>query len=218
MRRAWPIVFLVSALASGCGPRTTLEPAPAPPDWAESLDRHRRERDLVFARDPDSPIPPSLRGSFRGLEYWPADPSWRFVGTIERYPAPPRFTIVTTSGVERPCEKVGWISFPTPAGTGILQVYRLLDQPQASEDEGLFLPFQDATTGRDSYPAGRYVDLTGPPGGPYLLDFNRAYNPLCAYGSPERYRCPVTPAENRLPFPVPAGERGWHRPSGAHGE
>ncbi len=218
MTRAWPVLLLVPALASGCGPRTTLEPAPAPPGWAEGLERDRRERDSLFASDPDSPIPVPLRATFRGLEYWPADPAWRFEGSIERYADPPRFTIVTTAGHDRPCEKVGWVSFASPAGgTGVLQVYRLLDQPPGREDEGLFLPFQDATTGRETYPAGRYVDLAGPPGGPYVLDFNRAYNPLCAYGSPERYRCPATPAENRLPFPVPAGERGWHRPKGSQG-
>ncbi len=89
-----------------------------------------------------------------------------------------------------------------------LQVYRLLDLPDRPGGEGLFLPFKDETTGKESYAAGRYVDLEGPDGGPFVLDFNRAYNPSCAYGDPERFQCPVTPAENALPISVTAGERG----------
>jgi uncharacterized protein (DUF1684 family) len=89
-----------------------------------------------------------------------------------------------------------------------LHVYRLLDLPERAGGEGLFLPFKDQTTGKETYPAGRYVDLVGPDGGPFVLDFNRAYNPSCAYGEPERFQCPVTPAENALPIAVTAGERG----------
>ena len=92
-----------------------------------------------------------------------------------------------------------------------LQVYRLLDLPERSGGDGLFLPFKDQTTGKETYAAGRYVDLDGPDDGPFVLDFNLAYNPSCAYGEPERFQCPVTPAENRLPIAVTAGERGPDR-------
>jgi uncharacterized protein (DUF1684 family) len=68
----------------------------------------------------------------------------------------------------------------------------------------------DGTTGQETYHAGRYVDLQGPEGGPFVLDFNLAYNPWCAYGAAERYVCPVTPPENRLAVRIEAGERG-HR-------
>ena len=94
-----------------------------------------------------------------------------------------------------------------------LQVYRLLDQPPRQDGLGLFLPFKDRTTGKDTYPAGRYVDLEGPDGGPFVLDFNRAYNPSCAYGEPERFQCPVTPAENTLSVAVSVGERGSASPA-----
>ena len=67
----------------------------------------------------------------------------------------------------------------------------------------------DATTGTETYPAGRYLELFGPPGGPFALDFNRAQNPSCAYGAPERFACPVTPAENRLELRIEAGETGF---------
>ncbi len=87
-----------------------------------------------------------------------------------------------------------------------LQVYRLADGTGE-----LFLPFQDLTTGGDTYPAGRYLNLIpSSQTGPYELDFNLAYNPSCAYGGAERFACPVTPPENRLDVRVAAGERGRH--------
>ena len=217
MRSIPTSILLLIVPLFGCSPQTTMRPDTPADDWRASLERDREEKDRIFSESTDSPIPGEDRASFRGLAYWTPDPAWRWKGAIERYPDPPRFVIVTTTGTERPCEKVGWLSFPATGEVGVLQVYRLLDQDRTEEDEGLFLPFQDATTGAESYPAGRYVDLQGPPGGPYVLDFNRAYNPLCAYGSPERYRCPATPAENRLAFRVEAGERGWHRPRSGHG-
>jgi uncharacterized protein (DUF1684 family) len=67
------------------------------------------------------------------------------------------------------------------------------------------VPFRDATTGKETYGAGRYLDVLRIKGEDYVLDFNTAYNPLCAY-SP-RYNCPYPPAQNRLKIPVEAGEK-----------
>ena len=79
---------------------------------------------------------------------------------------------------------------------------------------GLFLPFKDGTSGKETYAAGRYVDLDGPDGGPFVLDFNRAYNPSCAYGEPERFQCPVPPAENALAVAVTRGRAQGRRRAG----
>jgi len=113
--------------------------------------------------------------------------------------------VVTTTGTPRPCERWGRVTFARDGRVLTLQVYRLLDLPDRAGGEGLFLPFKDATTGKETYPAGRYVDLEGPDGGPFVLDFNHAYNPSCAYD--DRWACPLSPAENSLPFAVNAGER-----------
>lgn len=203
-------VALIACLAgcSGGGPGR-FDPVPPPTSWTADLAAERAAKDRQFATDPESPVPESDRAAFPGLEYFPVDPSYRFAGWIERYPQPERFTIVTTNGKPRPCEKIGRLRFEIRGEPQTLQVYRLLDNDERPGDEGLFLPFADATTGKETYPAGRYVELDGPPGGPYVLDFNRAYNPWCAYGSPERYQCPVTPAENRLAVRIEAGERGY---------
>lgn len=186
-----------------------MVPATPPTSWASDLAGFRAAKDDSFRHDPDSPLPPAERSTFRGLEYWDPDPRYYLAGFLAPIDPPEPATIVTTGGVERPCEKVGRITFRLPGGDGTLVVYRLLDQERLEGGAGLFLPFMDGTTGKETYGAGRYVELDGPEGGPYVLDFNRAYHPLCAYGMPERYRCPATPKENRLPFRVEAGERGW---------
>ncbi len=185
-----------------------MVPVPPPRSWDADLSEHRRGRDDAFANDPDSPIPKARRAEFKGLDYFPADPSWRYAGWITRYERPEKMTIVTTSGKPRPCERWGRVTFERDGRSMTLQVYRLLDLPDRPGGEGLFLPFKDLTTGKETYAAGRYVDLEGPDGGPFVLDFNRAYNPSCAYGDAARFQCPATPAENTLTVAVRVGERG----------
>jgi uncharacterized protein (DUF1684 family) len=192
-----------------------MSPVPPPRSWEQEVAAARHERDVAFASDPDSPIPMAARSTFRGLSHYPPDPTWRYAGWIERYDPAERTSIVTTSGRPRPCERWGRVTFSRDGRVLTLQVYRLLDLPDRPGGEGLFLPFKDQTTGNETYAAGRYVDLVGPDGGPFVLDFNLAYNPSCAYGDPDRFQCPVTPAENRLPIAVTAGERG---PEGAAAE
>ncbi|HVQ34816.1 MAG TPA: DUF1684 domain-containing protein [Candidatus Bathyarchaeia archaeon] len=206
VKRAAGLVVL--ALTCACSaPPSGFTIVPPPNSWAEDLRIRRTSKDASFANDPDSPLPVGKRAGFRGLTYFKPDPSWRYAGYIERYPSPERFTIVTTSGKERPCERYGRIAFERDGSALTLQVYRLLDLPERDGGLGLFLPFKDGTTGKETYAAGRYVDLEGEGDGPYLLDFNRAYAPSCAYGDPHRFQCPVTPKENTLPLRVEAGER-----------
>lgn len=213
------LLTLGLALAGGC----TNEPTGsmvriAPPDpWAASLAQARERKDAYFRSDPGSPLLAQDLGSFRGLDYWAPDPRFYFVGRLELHAAPERFELTTTSGEVRPCEKVGWVSFGLEGREQRLQVYRLLDQPAVGGGADYFLPFMDATTGSETYPAGRYVELEGPQGGPYVLDFNTASNPWCAYGAVERYACPVTPQENRLSVRIEAGERGYRDRAAASG-
>jgi len=74
-----------------------------------------------------------------------------------------------------------------------------------SREKYLFLGFTDQTTGKETYNTGRYIDLVELPDGDYVVDFNLAYNPYCAYNP--RYTCAIPPSENKLPFKVRAGER-----------
>jgi uncharacterized protein (DUF1684 family) len=212
LRRGAALVALAALAGCDRGAGETMVRIEPPDAWREQLLESRESRDEIFRRSPDTPLRPAEVASFAGLDYWQPDPTYYFVGPLHRHPQPERFEIVTTSGEKRPCERYGWLSFPLAGASHTLQVYRLLDTGAAPDDvAALLLPFQDGTTGELTYPAGRYVDLAGLPGGPYVLDFNRAYNPSCAYGSPERFACPVTPPENRISLRIEAGERGYHR-------
>lgn len=201
-------------LAPGCAEQPTMSPSTPPTDWGPRIAAERTEKDREFATDPESPLRPQDRAAFEGLDYWAVDPAYRYTGFVSWLETPVPITIITTTGKERPAEKVGRVTFEVGGTACQLTVFRLLDQQRRSGGDGLFLPFADRTTGKETYPAGRYVELEGPEGGPFVLDFNKAYNPLCAYGSPERYRCPVTPAENKLPVRIEAGERGFVREQG----
>ena len=200
-------VALAAVALGGCArSRGAMEPVPPPASWAGAIADERRAKDATLAHDADSPLDAARRASFQGLRYYPLDPTWRYAGWVEPYERPERSSLVTTAGEVRPCERWGRVTFVREGREHTLQIYRLLDMPDRPGGEGLFLPFKDATTGKETYAAGRYVELEGPDGGPFTLDFNRAYNPSCAYGSPERFQCPVTPKENQLSIAVTAGE------------
>jgi uncharacterized protein (DUF1684 family) len=208
------LVLTALSLALGCGDPATwpLTRVPPPDSWSADNERWREARERFVRESPDSPLPEPARASFTGLAWYPPDPDAYYVGMIQAYPEPQTFEIPTTAGASRPCAKLGFVEFELAGERRRLQVYHLLDTPREDGQANLFLPFLDATSGSETYAAGRYVDLVGPPGGPWVLDFNRAYNPSCAYGDPSRFACPRTPAENRIPLRVEAGERGF-----AHG-
>jgi uncharacterized protein (DUF1684 family) len=210
-RIALPLLVALCVLG-GCktAPSGSLSPIPPPDGWHAAVTEWRERKNDQFKNDPQTPLVAEDVPGFETLDYWEPNPDYYYVGQVNIYMQPEQFEIVTTSGQVRPCAKVGWISFELDGQTLKLQVYRLLDQAPQTGGAAFFVPFMDATTGQETYHAGRYLDLQGPEGGPFVLDFNMAYNPWCAYGAAERYVCPVTPAENRLSVRIEAGERG-HR-------
>ena len=184
---------------------------PVPEGWEEDLLSFRASKDMRYATTPDTPVHPDDRATFTGLSYFPPDPAYRLVGELHLHEAREQFTILSTIGKARPAERYGEFRFRLQGEHLVLQVYRLLDSKAPTPVQELFLPFTDRTSGVESYPAGRYVDLAETGDGRYVLDFNRAFNPLCAYGMPEKYACPVTPAENRLKVRIESGEQGYRR-------
>ena len=200
------MVMLLLALAGACDKAPIIEMVHVPPQdgYEQRLLEFRERRDGYFVENEGSPLLPEERESFAGLEYFDPDLSLYFVGDLRVYVEPENVQMVTTSGQIREAQRAGFVAFKIDGVPHRLQVYRLTDG-----SGGLFLPFQDQTTGQETYPAGRYVDLVASSeNGPYELDFNLAYNPSCAYGGAERFVCPVTPSENRLDVRIAAGERG----------
>jgi uncharacterized protein (DUF1684 family) len=173
---------------------------------AEAAQRFRAARDGLFARHHDSPIPPPKRERFRGASWYPYDPGWRVRATFEPARELAHFDIpLAADGVAR-CARVGTLAFRAADRAARLSLYWF-----EGYGGGLWLPFSDPTNGATTYGGGRYLydtikgaDLGASVDG-FVLDFNFAYNPSCAYD--ERWSCPLAPAENRLPFAVTAGER-----------
>lgn len=200
-------VTLLAAVALVACSKPPVE-APAPPmtlATAADIEAARRQRDDAFKNASDSPIPNDKKAAFAGLTYYPFNPKLQFKVKLTRLPDPEPLRMITTDGVERPAVRLGQIGFAWQGAEQHLTVYQLRDQ-SAEYWTNLFLPFKDTTSGRDTYGAGRYLDLGEGENDWFVLDFNLAYHPACAYGG-TGFECPVTPEENRLPFPVEAGER-----------
>lgn len=175
-----------------------------PHDYQAAIAGYRAEKDAFFKSAPGSPIPQVERDAFTGLPYYPVNGNLVFEGlTLEPYTgdAPSRFEIPTSDGRLRPAHRAGVFRFDVGGQPRQLTAYVLND----GRPESLFLPFLDETSGTETYGAGRYLDLEPDDDGTYAIDFNLAYHPSCVYAS--HFSCPLTPAENRVPIRIEAGER-----------
>lgn len=195
----------MALLVSGCSePRTYREPAATDPVVAERL-----QKDRMFKIGSESPIPEKDRANFTGLAYYAPDPGFRFELKLNRYQKPARVRLGTNTGEMRDALRYGYFEFDVDGKVCRLQVYRT-EEMQKVAGPRLFMPFRDATSGRETYAAGRYLELPENTTGVYELDFNRAFNPYCAYN--DRFSCPVPPPENTLPVAIRAGEKMYPFP------
>jgi uncharacterized protein (DUF1684 family) len=173
------------------------------PPYEEQILQFRRGKDEFFRTSQQSPVPHEQRHHYAGLQYYEPNARFRVEGlTLNPEPDPTSTTeIVTSDGKTREAWRVGTLSFEVPGGRAELAGYAFEPGPV----EELFIPFRDATSGGETYGAGRYLDLEPEDDGTYALDFNLAYNPWCAYAP--QYSCPLPPRENWLTFPILAGEK-----------
>ncbi len=155
---------------------------------------------IVF--DPKSPN----FARYKGLQWFPPDLSCRYLLPLTPNPKPDTTLILSTRGNRRRAVRVGWFDFMVGRTRCRLEATRLLEPGVGENDISVF--FRDATTGKETYATGRYVDPVRLPDGRYLLDFNLCYNPACAVS--EHYNCPIPPKENVLKVPIRAGEKDAH--------
>lgn len=161
--------------------------------------RYRQEREQAVK----AALPAAAAAEFKGLRFYPFSPAYRFQAMIEPVVPPEPLTIAASNGEQRPAHRVGRVRLRFPNGEAVFSIYQL-DDMRAQYPDHLFLPFRDAGAGKQTYGAGRYLDVERLPGGVVSLDFNHAYNPDCAYGITGR--CPITPPENTVKFAIEAGE------------
>jgi uncharacterized protein len=179
-----------------------------PPDDADYLSRItaiRTQKDEALMRSND-PIPENRKAAFLPLSYFPIDPVYSVPAQLETgasegagNPSGQSQVVMlpTSTGTAEQARRVGEFEFVLDGRTMKLTVF-------SSGETGLFVPFRDLTTGKETYGAGRYLNVEVSPSGVYDLDFNKAYNPYCYYNP--MYTCPLPPPENRLDVQVRAGE------------
>lgn len=192
------LTLIAVAVAAACssGPGAPDESA-----YLQEIADRRAAIDRSFA-EADDPVPAEKRSFLLPLPYYPPDPSYNVPASLKLSEQRPVFDIPTSTGTIRRMQVVGVLEFTLQGQPMTLGAF-VEDGTQRIVD--LFVPFADLTTGKETYPAGRYLDLQPTPTGLYNIDFNRAYNPYCAYN--EKYECPYPPPSNRLKIEVLAGEK-----------
>ncbi|WP_338875970.1 DUF1684 domain-containing protein [Spirosoma sp. SC4-14] len=176
--------------------------------FANEITQHREVYKNDFLTSSNSPLKSKEDLSY--LRFYEPDSTYRVEATVELTPKAEPFEMPTYNGQTRPHVEYAVVSFVLAGKSLQLTLYRnlnLLRLPQYRDY--LFLPFRDATSGYATYGGGRYLDLRlgDIKDGRMIIDFNKAYNPYCAYH--EGYACPVPPKKNTLPIAIEAGEKTY---------
>ena len=178
---------------------------PAPGDdsaYVSEVAEARVAKDRQFVEDPETPVPADKRATLLPLKYFAVDPAFSVPASLKLSAERPVFEMPTSTGTIRKMQLVGSLQFSLQGQAMSLGAFV---EEGTTQIDSLFVPFADLTTGKDTYPAGRYLDLNPTATGYYTIDFNKAYNPYCAYSA--AYECPYPPPSNRLKIQVNAGEK-----------
>ena len=198
------LIYVVAVTGAAC----TITPREE--DYTARIAAVRAAKDDSFKNDPQSPIPADKKTSLLPLTYYPIDESYAVPATLEPLAERTRIQVPTSTGKIRNMERIGTLKFALQGKPMRLTAFVDVDSPQVNR---LFVPFADQTSGNETYPAGRYMELDPTATGIYVVDFNIAYNPYCYYNA--EFDCPYPPKENRLDAPIRAGERVHNATAGA---
>jgi uncharacterized protein len=194
------IILAIAFVFTACEKKTDHS------EYIEQLNVQRKDKDKRFKFTDTSPILPEKREEFKGLNYFPVEPSYK---VDARYIPEEGIHIVQfnfTNGGIQEYLKIAELEFELEGEKHKLSAYQSSTHLRDPHLRNLlFIPFSDQTNGKETYGGGRYLDLDKPDSAGVILDFNLAYNPLCVY-DPD-YVCPLTPEENRLKIPIRAGEK-----------
>jgi hypothetical protein len=200
------ILLVVGACSSEIPGALTMDDAEREA-WEIRLVEMRIDRNEKFMDPDQSPLLQADQADFIGLNYYYPDVTLRFVTKFEKADSEETVVLEKRTGKKVEYLRKGSVSFKIDEEIHVLWVYGPVDT--TSHGDYLWLPFYDATTGKETYAGGRYLDLEINDDGTVELDFNFAYNPLCDYNT-EDYNCTMPPADNTLNFEVTAGEKSFH--------
>lgn len=172
-------------------------------DYENTVDKFRSQTIGFYTNPKESPLDSNELKSFKGISYFPIDVSFKVMAQMMWLPQTQLFEMKQSGGDTRQYMKVAELHFEIGGKSQTLMAYQT--ESQRTEHK-LFIPFTDATNGKETYGGGRYLDVIFNPASTEVeLDFNFAYAPFCAYT--HSFSCPVVPAENRLECEVRAGEK-----------
>lgn len=176
----------------------------------ESAKKFQIELDREYANPEKSPLDEKDLEEFKGLEFFEIDPDYIVQAEFVRTPSESPFAMKTSSDRMKIYVKYGELYFSLKGEDFKLNLYQnqdLVNDPEYFDY--LFLPFTDLTNGDATYGGGRYIDFRIPESNEVTLDFNKAYNPYCAYSG--NYSCPIPPKENDLPIEIIAGVKAFDK-------
>jgi uncharacterized protein (DUF1684 family) len=200
----WIMVLIVVVI--GAVTFYSLSPASGDEGYEVRLLEERKDKDHYMKTSPDSPFAEDPE-SFKGLNYFAPDRTFNVKAHLVPIQDKKVRIIATSAGQENQYLEYAWAAFDLndkPFKLLLLEVMAM-----GPTRGTLFLAFADATSARETYGAGRYIDIKKVPGASTIeLDFNKAYNPYCAYS--DKFECPLPPRENILDVSVAAGEKNYH--------
>ncbi|MCC6283377.1 MAG: DUF1684 domain-containing protein [Saprospiraceae bacterium] len=200
-----PIACILAILCTRIVAQSSVDPA-----FLTEINAHRQQYKNEFISDKHSPLTARDTGF---LDFFPPDPSWRIAATVKIIPQSPSFDMLTYSGQKQLYRRYAALQFDWNGQVNTLNLYQnlMLIAKDSTYFDYLFLPFKDLTNGGETYGGGRYLDfrMRDIENGVLILDFNKNYNPYCAYS--DGYSCPIPPRENHLDFEIRAGEKEFRK-------
>ncbi len=185
-------------------------------DYQSKIKENRMEKRKHFKYADASPLTNEQKKDFQKLNYFKIDTQYKVKAHVERLSNPDTLRMAYKNGKSQAYIRFARLQFKLKGKSTKLVAYRNVDDKKRSSQNPLFIPFYDATNGKSTYGGGRYLDIKMDQlGNSVTLDFNKAYNPYCAYN--DGYACPIPPKENRLEMAVMAGEKKFKAPTQANG-
>lgn len=175
-------------------------------EYESRVQKERMDKDKHFKYTDASPLKNDQKEDFESLNYYPVNQQFRVEAKVKQLPKDDTFQMAYKNGEPKQYVRYARLTFELKGQECELYAYQNVDPSRQGGANPLFIPFYDGTNGRKTYGGGRYLDIKQEKvGDSVTLDFNKAYNPYCAYN--ERYACPIPPEENKLNTSIPAGEK-----------
>ncbi len=204
MKSLKPIFLLNFAIILSCFACKATKSSIKPLTFQEEVMAFRKDLNQKYSKAATSPLPPEMRSDFKGHHFYPIDKSYQLTAKFIKTENAKAFKMKTSTDRLPEYIKYGVLLFDLDDQQHQLSLYQNISLAKVGQyKDYLFLPFKDTTNGEQTYGGGRYIDFKIPTNDVVILDFNKSYNPYCAYS--DKFSCPIPPNENHLPIAIPAG-------------